>query len=233
MKNTTHKETDLYPPIKRLLTDQGFTVRGEVKGCDIAALRDETLWVIEMKLTASLKLIFQAMARQDATDWVFVAIPRPKKANDKHFVQFKKLIKKINLGLITVALDSPAKFAEIIIFPSGNDTKKNQKTAQLKREIAGRTADTTGGTQEKVNTAYREKCIRLATLLEIHAPISAKDLNGIHGCESDTYAILKRNIYGWFETAGRGLFCLSDDGRNYLQENATQSLIIFYRMKCL
>ena len=33
-------ETSLYLPVKRFLEDQGFTVKGEVGGCDLVALKD-------------------------------------------------------------------------------------------------------------------------------------------------------------------------------------------------
>jgi hypothetical protein len=213
--------------------EQGFTVRGEVKGCDIAAVKDEALWIVEMKLTANLKLIFQAMERLAVTDWVFVAVPRPRNFKDKHFTQFSKLLKKIGIGLITVALDSPARFAEIVFFPTGKDTKNNKKTRVVKREIAGRTVDTQGGTKEKVNTAYRERCVKIATLLEVHAPLNAPALIRQHGCEGDTSNILRQNIYGWYEKAGRGAYGLSDMGIAYLEENSTQNLIVYYRMKAL
>ncbi|MCL2187551.1 MAG: DUF2161 family putative PD-(D/E)XK-type phosphodiesterase [Defluviitaleaceae bacterium] len=228
---TAYKETDLYDPIRRLLTEQGFTVRGEVKGCDIAAVKDDALWIIEMKLTASLKLIFQAMARQDATDWVFAAIPRPQKARDKHYIQYARLLKRAGIGLITVSLDSPMRLAEIMHFPTGKDVKTNKKTAQIKKEIAGRAIDTRGGTKAKVNTAYREKCIRIAAILEENAPLNAPALIKTYGCEGDTYTILRTNFYGWYEKAGRGLYALSGKGIEFLQENETQSLIIYYRMK--
>ena len=228
---TTDKETDLYAPIHKMLVEQGFTVRGEVKGCDIAAVKDEALWLIEMKLTANLKLIFQAMERQSATDWVFVAIPRPRKARAKHYTQFVRVLKKLNIGLITVALDSPNLTTEIIHFPTGNDAKKNIKTRRIKKEIAGRTVDTQGGSQQKVNTAYRERNVRIATLLEAHAPLNAPALVKIYGCEPDTSNILRNNVYEWYEKIGRGTYALSDKGRDYLQENATQNLVVFYRMK--
>ena len=208
-------------------------MRGEVKGCDIAAVKDDALWLIEMKLTANLKLIFQAMERQGATDWVFVAIPRPRKARDKHFTQFAKLLKKIGIGLITVALDSPARLAQIIHFPTGKDTKNNKKAARVKQEIAGRTVDTQGGTQEKVNTAYRERCVRIATILEAHAPLNGPALVRIYGCEGDASHILRANVYGWYEKVSRGTYSLSEAGRAYLQENAAQNLIVYYRMKAL
>jgi len=230
MKNL-YKEADMYPPIRQLLQEQGFTVRGEVKGCDIAAVKDDALWLIEMKLTANLKLLFQAVEKQTSTDWVFVAIPRPRSARDKHYTQFSRLLKRLNIGLITVALDSPRRVADIIHFPTGNDEKNNAASRKIKREIAGRSVDTHGGTQQKVNTAYRERCVRIATLLEIHAPVNAPELMKTHGCEADTYNILRANNYGWYEKVGRGVYALSDKGRTYLQDNAAENLVIFYRMR--
>ena len=226
-----HKETDLYQPIKALLESQGFTVRGEVKGCDIAAVKDDILWIVEMKLSMNLTLVLQAMERQTATGWVFVAIPRPRKARGGNFAAFKRLLKKLELGLITVALDSPAKFAEIIHFPMGNPAKTTAKSAALRKEIAGRTADTAGGSKTTVNTAYRERAIRIACLLEAHGPLSAKELRKTHGCEADAYSILHRNVYNWFERTGPGQYSLTGTGLAYLQENRAEKLVIYYRMR--
>jgi len=226
-----HKETDLYEPIRNLLTDQGFTVRGEVKGCDIAAVKDDMLWIIEMKLHTNIKLIFQAMERQSATDWVFVAIPRPIRARDSTFMQLQRLLKKLQIGLITVALDSPARLAEIILFPAGRDDKANKKSQILRKEIAGRSSDTTGGSQGTVNTAYRERCVRIACLLEAHGNLSAKELTNAYGCEKDASSILLQNHYSWYNKIARGRYELSCTGLSYLQENETEKLVIFYRMK--
>jgi len=227
------KETDLYDPIKTLLTSQGFTVRGEVKGCDIAATRDDALWIIEMKLAANLTLIYQALERKTATEWVFVAIPRPRSAKSKNFVKLKKLLKKLELGLITVALDSPLKYAEILIFPGGRDNKSTKKSAAIKNEIAGRSVDSTGGsTKTAINTAYREKCIHIACALEASAPISPKDLRAIHGLEKDTGGILNSNFLGWFNRISKGIYELSPKGQDYLKENAETSLVLHYRSTC-
>ncbi|MCL2361256.1 MAG: DUF2161 family putative PD-(D/E)XK-type phosphodiesterase [Defluviitaleaceae bacterium] len=228
---TTYKETDLYNPIRDMLQDQGFTVRGEVKGCDIAAVKDDQLWIVEMKLSANLKLIFQAMERQTATDWVFVAVPRPRKARGGSFMKLQRLLKKLQIGLISVALDSPAKHAEIILFPSGKADKTTKKSAIIRKEIAGRTTDTTGGSKGTVNTAYRERAVRIACLLEAHGDLSAKELTQIHGCEKDTYSILRVNYYNWYKQVARGRFGLSTDGHAFLRENEAEKLVIFYRMK--
>jgi len=227
------KESDMYSPIKKMLTNQGYTVRGEVKGCDIVALKDEAMIVVEMKLSANLTLIYQAMARQAATDWVFIAIPRPRNVRRGTFPKLKKLVKQLNLGLIIVALDSPIKFAEIIILPEGKDSKRNKKATALKREVRGRTIDTTGGTTgAKVNTAYRERCIRIACLLEARGEMTAKELTAL-GCENDTHRILYTNAIGWFSRTGKGVYGLSDAGITYLNENAASNLVIYYRIKAM
>jgi len=228
---TAYKESDMYQPIRNLLAEQGFIVRGEVKGCDIAATKGDILWVVEMKLSANLTLIYQAMERQTATGWVFVAIPRPKNARDRNFRKFQKLLKKLQLGLITVALDSPAKYAEIILFPVGKDDKKNKKTEAVKREMAGRTVDTTGGTAKtKINTAFKERCVRIACLLEAKGALSPKELVTL-GCEKDAARVLRTNVLGWFENISKGVYDLSEQGREYLRENATSTLIVYYKMK--
>ena len=226
-----YKETDLYNPIKKLLSDQGFTVRGEVKGCDIAAVKDDILWIIEMKLSISLKLIFQAMERQGATDWVFVAVPRPKSNRDSSFMQLQRLLKKLQIGLITVALDSPVRHAEIILFPTGRADKANNKSATLRREIAGRSTDTTGGSKGAVNTAYRERSVCIACLLECKGNLSARELVGAYGCEKDASSILRLNYYNWFTRTAKGRYELSAVGREYLEENDAETLVIYYRMK--
>ena len=225
------KESDMYEPIREMLAAQGFTVRGEVKDCDIAAVRDDELWIVEMKLSANLTLIYQALERQIATGWVFVAVPRPKNARDGNFAKFQKLVKKLRLGLITVALDSPRKTADILIFPDGKADKRNKKTAAVKKEIAGRSVDSLGGTSKtQVNTAFREKCVRIACLLEAHGACSAKQLVKL-GCEKDANNIMYTNVLGWFERVNKGVYGLSATGIGYLEDNDATSLVAYYRMK--
>jgi len=228
----TYKESDMYPPIRRLLAEQGFIVRGEVKDCDIAAVKDDVLWVVEMKLSANLTLIYQALERQTATDWVFIAIPRPKNARDSNFRKLQKLLKKLQLGLIIVALDSPMQHAEIILFPEGRDNKTTGKAKSLRKEIAGRTVDTVGGvTKKSVNTAYRERCVRIACLLEKKGELRAHELVNDFGCGKDASAILRLNYMGWFSRVSTGMYKLSKAGVEYLKDNAGSSLVVYYRMK--
>ena len=64
-------ETALYLPVKRFLEKLGFTVKGEVGGCDLVALSDDDPPVVvigELKLTFNLELILQAVDRAGAAD---------------------------------------------------------------------------------------------------------------------------------------------------------------------
>ena len=73
------KETDLYEPIRAFLEEEGYQVQAEVKDCDIAAVKDGQLVIVELKKSFNLKLVYQGLERQSLTEQVFVAIPRPKK----------------------------------------------------------------------------------------------------------------------------------------------------------
>src|SRR4029078_12363868 len=69
-------ETALYLPVKRFLENLGFTVKGEVGGCDLVALSgDEPPIVVigELKLSFNLELLLQAVDRAGACDEVWLA----------------------------------------------------------------------------------------------------------------------------------------------------------------
>ena len=69
-------ETALYLPVKRFLENLGFTVKGEVGGCDLVALSgdDPPIVVIgELKLSFNLELLLQAVDRATACDEIWLA----------------------------------------------------------------------------------------------------------------------------------------------------------------
>jgi hypothetical protein len=71
MPHERRPETSLYGPVKRYLETLGFTVKGEVCGCDLVAIRgDEPPVVVigELKLSFSLDLVLQAVDRTAACD---------------------------------------------------------------------------------------------------------------------------------------------------------------------
>ena len=219
----------MYEPIRQLLNGLGFIVRGEVKNCDIAAIKAEVLWVVEMKLSANLTLLYQAMERKTITEHVFIAIPRPKNSRSKNFASLKKIVSKLELGLILVSIDSPKPLAEIIIHPSGNRKTNPKKSDFIRREILGRSSDSTGGTTKtEVSTAYREKCIKIACLIKAHRELTSREMLKL-GCGKDTAKILRNNHYGWYAKTGDGKYTLSDIGNEYLHTNRDSLLVVFYR----
>ena len=58
------RESDLYGPVRDYLEGLGYEVKGEVRDCDITALRDGELIVVELKRGFTLELVYQAMDRQ-------------------------------------------------------------------------------------------------------------------------------------------------------------------------
>ena len=224
------RETDLYQPIKKLLEGLGFVVKGEVKGCDIAALRGEELWIVEMKRHFSVNLLYQAMSRLSVTPFVFVAVPRPRNLG-KNFKNAKKILKKLELGLVVVSLDTTIKCAEIILSPGeSKKVSRNKKTIAFCKEIEGRTVDTPGGSKGTViASAYREQCIKIVCLLEQTEPLSPTELVRKYGCRHGAGAILQKNYYGWFTRVARGQYVLSAKGWQFLKENSDNLLIIHYR----
>ena len=70
-------ETSLYGPVKHYLEMLGFTVKGEVCGCDLVALRGEEPPMVvigELKLSFSLDLVLQAVDRAGTCDDVWLAV---------------------------------------------------------------------------------------------------------------------------------------------------------------
>ena len=100
-------ESDLAGPLYDYLAGAGYVVRSEVKDCDIAAVKDGDLLIIELKKTLNLALVVQGVRRQRLTDIVYLAIPRPSNKWKwwKESRGAQHLLRRLELGLILVSLD--------------------------------------------------------------------------------------------------------------------------------
>ncbi len=225
------KETDLYEPIRAFLEEEGYQVQAEVKGCDIAAVKDGQLVIVELKKAFNLKLVYQGLERQSLTDQVFVAIPRPKKgAREKAWKDMLKLLKRLELGLLTVALDSPLQTVDVVLEPSDSMIRKNKKKKEkLEAELENRQVDANVGgmTRRKIMTAFREKSIRLACLLEREGQVSTASLREIGMGEYIT--LLGRNYDKWFQRVEKGVYTLSEKGKEALESEDYGKVVAFYR----
>ena len=228
---TDFKETDLYEPIRAFLEEEGYQVQAEVKGCDIAAVKDGQLVIVELKKAFNLKLVYQGLERQSLTEQVFVAIPRPKKGQrEKAWKDMLKLLKRLELGLLTVALDSPLHTVDVVLEPSDSIAWKNRKKREkVQAELEQRQVDgNVGGmTRRKIMTAFREKSIRLACMLEREGQISTASLRE-RGLE-DYIGIFVKNYDKWFKRVEKGVYALSEKGREALENEDYAKAVAFYR----
>ena len=227
------RESDLYEPVKIFFESMGYKVNGEVKGCDMTAVKGDQMIIVEFKTRFSLKLVYQAIDRQKMTADVYICLPRPEKPSRKAQCNMMRLIKRLSLGLMTVALDSPMKTVDILAYPGDAPVRKDKrKTAGLLKEAAGRSIDLNrGGSQNsKIMTAYREKSIKIACLLEVAGAVSLATLAKQYGLGKDAGALLQRNAYGWFDRVCKGVYALSPDGRQALKDEAYAPLVQYYRI---
>ena len=228
---TDFKETDLYEPIRAFLEEEGYQVQAEVKDCDIAAVKDGQLVIVELKKAFNLKLVYQGLERQSLTEQVFVAIPRPKKGQrEKAWKDMLKLLKRLELGLLTVALDSPLHTVDVVLEPSDSIAWKNRKKREkVQAELEQRQVDgNVGGmTRRKIMTAFREKSIRLACMLERERQISTASLRE-RGLE-DYIGIFVKNYDKWFKRVEKGVYALSEKGREALENEDYAKAVAFYR----
>jgi hypothetical protein len=219
------QEVDLYKPIQTYFLHEEYEVYGEVKDCDIAAVKGDELVVIELKLTLSVDLLIQAAKRQRLTDQVYIAIPKPKyRLNSRLWTDKCHLIRRLELGLIVVSFSGKRAKAEIVFPPTPFNRRKSNGLNKLKREkimkeIKGRSADFNvgGSNRTKIMTAYKENCIQIACYLENFGLLSPKALIQM-GTGNKTSSILTKNYYGWFERIKRGTYVISAKGKQEVRE---------------
>jgi len=222
MATKSLKETDLYPPIKRLLEAQGYEVKGEVGAADLVACRGaEPPIIVELKTAFSLTLIHQAIERLAISDVVYVAVPRGSgRAYQKSFKNNLRLCRRLGLGLITVRLAD--ELAEIHCDPSPYQPRKSKpKSARLLKEFAKRVGDpNTGGTTRRtIMTAYRQDALRCAATLRAGGPTKAAQVAKACGVDR-ARRLMADNHYGWFERIETGIYALTEPGKQAVEDHA-------------
>lgn len=215
------KESDLYQPIKSFLINLGYEVKGEIKDCDILAKKDDTLVIIELKLSLNITLLLQAIDRFTLADTVYIAIPKQCTLYKKQSKQVKKLIARLGIGLIVVDIQDNHQYVEIINDPKDYAPRKNkQKQQALLKEFIDRQGDTQkgGSTRKQAGlTAYRQRCIRVAEFLSQQASAKGAEIKHAIG-EPQATSILNSNHYNWFNKIERGVYKMSQKGLEELPE---------------
>lgn len=205
-------ETALYPPVKAFLEHHGFTVKGEIRGCDVVAVRagEPPLVVIgELKLGLSLELILQAVARLAVADEVYIAVPLTRRGRDQD-ARAHKLCRRLGLGLLTVNLATG--HVSAICEPEPYRPRINlRRRGLMLREFQRRQGDPMQGgaaMRQPLMTAYRQQALACAAALR-QGPARPRDLRQ---ATPDAATILARNPYGWFIRLSRGVYGLTEAG---------------------
>ncbi len=214
-------EKDMYEPLKKYLSDLGFDVRSELNKCDVVAKKDGLIIVVEMKRHLSFDLLEQAVDRESYSDAVYVCIPKPVSfKQNKNWRSKIKVLKRLGLGLFLVSRIGPVYTVEEALSPEPADGIRtaSKKRRALDREFDNRRMDlNTGGTHKvPLVTAYRESALFLAHLLDLHGPLSPKDLRNLGAKAPKTTPVLSANHYGWFVKNPDGTYDLTDGGREAL-----------------
>ena len=209
-------ETALYPTVKRFLEAAGLRVKRELKGCDVVAVRDGEpmqLTIVEMKLGFSLELLLQAVDIMRAADEVWLAVPASRRGRDRDR-RVHRLCRLIGFGLM--AVDAAHHRVEVLAEPGPYRPRPDQRRhRRFLSEHARRMGDPSpgGSTRQPVMTAYRQRALTCASLLRT-GPGRPRDLRA---AVPDSGGILRRNVYGWFERAERGVYRLTSLGEAALQ----------------
>lgn len=211
-------ETELYLPVKAYFEERGFKVRAEVRNCDLAAVKEDSLVIVELKTSFNLELVLQGVERQQICAAVFLAVPRPRNMQTSRWRRILRLCRALGLGLLTVSAHG---LVEAVCQPLGQAPRQNRREKKLLlREIADRSGDfNTGGSQPRpLVTAYREQALRIANYIgqSQQRPRDIVRATGIAKAPS----ILQKNYYHWFERVERGVYQLSPLGYQALVDYA-------------
>jgi hypothetical protein len=201
-------ETDLYAPVKCFLEAQGYVVKGEVRECDVVALRgDDPPVIVELKTGFSLQLVLQGVDRQAVSDAVYLAFPPPKRRQKSDIL---KLCRRLGLGVLVVSGD----FVEPLVDPAPYKPRPDlRRKGMLLKEFAYRVGDPEAGgaTRKPRMTAYRQDALRLLAFIVKNGPTRVAHLRGDTGV-SRAAGILQKDVYGWFQRESRGIYALSPKG---------------------
>ena len=205
-------ETALYLPVKSFLEQLGFSVKGEIGGCDLVALGDgepPLLIIGELKLRFNLELVLQAVDRAAACDEVWLAARVSRRGGGRDGDRrFRQLCRRLGFGMLGV--DDAGK-VEVIVSPAAPLPRRDpRRRSRLVEEHKRRFGDPAvgGGSRAPIMTAYRQQALLCAAML-VEGARRPRDLRPT---APDAAKILLGNVYGWFERVERGSYALSAAG---------------------
>src|ERR1700753_2129652 len=162
-------ETALYLPVKRFLENLGFTVKGEVGGCDLVALSGDDPPVVvigELKLSFNLELVLQAVDRAGAADEFCLAAKMSAQGKGRESdARYRNLCRRLGFGMLGVTARGDV---EVLVKPPTSAPRREpRKRSKLVSEHQRRIGDPAmgGSTRAPIMTAYRQQALACASAL--------------------------------------------------------------------
>jgi hypothetical protein len=178
---------------------------------------------LELKKSFNIPLLLQGIDRLRLSDQVYVAFELPRKGKAPHgasWTELRRMCQMLGLGVLTVQFYKTRKpKVEVVCHPEPYTPRNNKRAARLVvQEFRERGDDYNvgGSTQRKLMTAYREKALHCAWLLQQHGPLSPRKLKELTG-SSKVSSFLQKNYYRWFQRISRGVYRITPQGEEALQ----------------
>ncbi len=225
-------ETALYLPVKKFLEARGFRVKGEICGCDLVALParrsfseggaaepdDDSPPIVvigELKQRFTLELLLQGVDRMAAGDEIWLAVRNSSKSRKRadgrlNDARVRKLCRLLGFGLLAVSARGRV---DILAEPGPYRPRGNpRRRSRLLREHERRQGDPAvgGGTRQPIMTAYRQQALTVAQAILEATQAKPRELKAM---APDAPKILLHNVYGWFARVERGVYGLTEAGR--------------------
>ena len=206
-------ETTLYRPVKRFLEGLGYRVKGEIRDCDLVALKDGEPPIVvigELKLSFNLELVLQGVDRSAACDEIWLAVRASRRGRGREQdARVRKLCRLLGFGLLAVFASGRV---EILVAPGPWRPRRDlARRSRLVLEHERRQGDPVegGSTRRPIMTAYRQQALACAAALSA----GPKFTREVRGSVPDASTILLRNVYGWFIRLARGRYGLTEAGQ--------------------
>ena len=210
-------ETSLYLPVKGFLEQAGYTVKGEIGGCDLVGLSEAdppVVVVCELKMSFNLELVLQAVDRARASDEVWIAARVSAKGRGREADRrYRDLCRRLGIGMLGVSDAGDVSMLVASVSPMPRTDPKRR--SRLVREHRKRRGDPVkgGSTRTPLMTAYRQQALGCAAALAA-GPLRVRD---VRAAMPEAGKILLSNVYGWFERLDRGVYGLTEAGREALR----------------
>jgi hypothetical protein len=204
-------------PIAPLPLKQGARRKKKPNAANGADGESAPLVVIgELKQTFTLELLLQGVDRMAVGDEIWLAVRSTSKSkrraagrlNDRRVL---KLCRLLGFGLLAVTAKGRV---DILVEPTAYKPRGNpRRRSRLLREHQRRQGDPAlgGGTRKPIMTAYRQQALTVAKALFDATQARPRDLKAT---APDAPKILLHNVYGWFARVERGIYSLTDVGRD-------------------